>query len=92
MRRDMTTSLRACLAAEAWKRLYPEETRGGNAKSKVKKLPFEDFAKQSFKVGERYAKQALAIANHRRGGAAGRAHRLESRHCGKFTTMWTRNP
>ena len=25
---------------------------------------FEDFASQSFKVGERYAKQALAIANY----------------------------
>jgi hypothetical protein len=44
--------------------LFPEETRGGDVKAKGKKLPFEDFAKQSFKVNHLYAKQALAIANY----------------------------
>ena len=61
---DMTTSLRACLAAEAWKKLYPIEARGGNTRAKGKKLPFEEFAKQTFKVNHLYAKQALAILNH----------------------------
>ena len=60
----MTTSLRACLAAEAWKKLYPIEARGGNTRAKGKKLPFEEFAKQTFKVNHLYAKQALAILNH----------------------------
>ena len=65
MRRDMTTSLRACLAAEAWKRLFPDETRGGNQKkAKPQKQGFEDFAKTSFKVSKTYAGQALAILNH----------------------------
>jgi hypothetical protein len=64
MRRDLTTSERAVASAVAWKRLFPEETRGGNTKAKGKKLPFEDFAKQSFKVNHLYAKQALAIANY----------------------------
>jgi ParB-like chromosome segregation protein Spo0J len=69
MRRDMTSSLRACLAAESWKRLYPEGAPRsgrpikGESKSKIV-LTFEDFAKQSFKVSEAYAKQALAILNH----------------------------
>jgi hypothetical protein len=44
--------------------MFPEETRGGDVKAKGKKLPFEDFAKQSFKVNHLYAKQALAIANY----------------------------
>jgi hypothetical protein len=67
MRRDMTTSLRACLAAEAWKKLFPDQKHGGNRKTKSDqsaKMHFETFASQSFKVGERYAKQALAILNH----------------------------
>lgn len=64
MRRDMTTSERAVASAVAWKRLFPEETRGGNARAKVQKCTFELFAKQSFKIGERFAKQALAIANY----------------------------
>jgi len=64
MRRDLTTSERAVASAVAWKRLFPEETRGGNTKAKVQKCTFETFASQSFKVGERYAKQALAIANY----------------------------
>ena len=67
MRRDMTTSLRACLSAEAWKRLHPDQKHGGDRKSKKDqsaKLHFEEFARLSFKVGERYAKQALAILNH----------------------------
>jgi len=58
----MTSSLRACLAAESWKRLWPEENRGG--KAKPKKLCFELFAKQSFKVNTLYAEQALAILNY----------------------------
>ena len=64
MRRDMTTSLRACLAAEARKRLHPDETRGGNSKAKVKKLSFAEFAKNNFKVNQLSASQALAILNH----------------------------
>jgi hypothetical protein len=65
MRRDMTTSLRACLAAEAWKKLFPGEMRGGDrTKSKSPKVDFCDFAHQTFKVGKSYAKQALAILNH----------------------------
>ena len=64
MRRDMTSSLRACLAAESWKRLWPDENRGGNTKAKGQKYTFEAFAKNSFKVSEAYAKQALAILNH----------------------------
>jgi hypothetical protein len=70
MRRDMTTSLRACLAAEAWKKLFPEgnapgqgRKKEGQIKSKIG-LNFEEFAYSSFKVGKTYAKQALAIANH----------------------------
>ena len=63
MRRDMTSSLRACLAAESWKRLWPDENRGGNTKAKVKKLTFEEFAQSSFKVNQLYAEQALAILN-----------------------------
>lgn len=66
MRRDMDTSLRACLAAEAWKRLYPDETRGrpGKNKSKSGLISIEEFASSNFKVGSTYAKQALAILNH----------------------------
>jgi hypothetical protein len=70
MRRDMTTSLRACLAAEAWKKLFPEGAPnagkfGSHGKSKTgPTLDFETFAHQTFKVGKTYAKQALAIANH----------------------------
>jgi hypothetical protein len=67
MRRDMTTSLRACLAALAWKKLYPDQKQGGDRKNKKDqsaKLHFDEFARLSFKVGERNAKQALAIANH----------------------------
>jgi hypothetical protein len=70
MRRDMTTSERAVASAVAWKRLFPE---GAPNITRMKKdderkcknaLSFETFASQSFKVGERYAKQALAIANY----------------------------
>ena len=70
MRRDMTTSLRACLAAEGWKRLHPngkaDQNVGGRGKKTESKngLSFEDFAHSSFKVGKTYAKQALAILNH----------------------------
>jgi len=67
MRRDMTTSLRACLAAEAWKKLYPNQRHGGDRKGNKDQSPkvgFETFAHQTFKVGKTYAQQALAIANH----------------------------
>jgi len=68
MRRDMTSSLRACLAAEAWKMLYPDGApksgRPTKGESKSKNcLTFDDFAKDSFKVNHLYAKQALAILN-----------------------------
>jgi hypothetical protein len=62
----MTSSLRACLAAESWKRLWPEGNAPGQGRKKkgeeIKSkniLIFEDFAKQSFKVSETYAKQDL---------------------------------
>ncbi len=67
MRRDLTTSERAVASAVAWKRLWPEQGHGGDRKSNKNqsaKMHFETFASQSFKVGERYAKQALAIANY----------------------------
>ena len=50
-----------------WKRLYPGETRGGDrTEQKCKNaLLLEGFAKTKFKVGERYAKQALAILKQR---------------------------
>jgi hypothetical protein len=66
MRRDMTTSLRACLAAEAWKKLFPDENRGAHKKDGARspKVDFSTFAHQTFKVGKSYAKQALAILNH----------------------------
>ena len=72
MRRDMTTSLRACLAAEAWQKLKDTmpETRGGDqrpgAQSKNPNFgvfAFEQFAKERFKVGKTYARQALTILN-----------------------------
>ncbi len=61
----MTSSLRACLAAESWKRLWPEGKPTGRPGKEVKKFTcFEDFAKTSFKINELYAKQALAILNY----------------------------
>ena len=64
MRRDMTSSLRACLAAQSWKRLFPDGQQN-TGRSKAKNcLTFEDFAQSSFKVNHLYAKQALAILNH----------------------------
>lgn len=64
MRRDMTSSLRACLAAESWKRLWPDgQQKPGRSKDK-NILTFPEFALASFKVSETYAKQALAILNH----------------------------
>lgn len=64
MRRDMTTSERAVASAVAWKRLFPEETRGGNTKAKPRNQGFESFAKDNFKIGKDYAGRALAIANY----------------------------
>ena len=70
MRRDMTSSLRACLAAESWKRLRENNqvatNKGGRGNKTESKniLSFEEFAQSSFKVSSSYAKQALAILNH----------------------------
>lgn len=69
MRRDMTSSLRACLAAESWKRLWPDENRGRpSTENKSKITPkvglFTEFATTHFKVSKGYAEQALAILNH----------------------------
>lgn len=70
MRRDMTTSLRAALAAEAWKRLYPngkaDQNVGGRGKKTDPKngVSFETFADTNFKVKKHLAQQALAIANY----------------------------
>lgn len=64
MRRDLTTSERAVASAVAWKRLFPEETRGGNTKAKPRNQGFESFAKDNFKIGKDYAGRALAIANY----------------------------
>ena len=66
MRRDMTSSLRACLAAESWKRLWPDgKPTGRLGKNGYKNiLVYEDFAQSSFKVSPAYAKNALAILNH----------------------------
>ena len=60
MRRDMTTSLRACLAAEAWKKLYP---KGAPKTGKVRTdydLTYIDFAKRSFKATRDPAPPILA--------------------------------
>lgn len=64
MRRDLTISERAVAAAQAWKSLYPEETRGGNKKSKPMNHGFRDFAAKNFKAGINASEQALAIANY----------------------------
>lgn len=66
MRRDMTSSLRACLAAESWKKLYPKETRGGGDGGGAKGIEYTfcKWAAKHFKAGEISAKQALAILNH----------------------------
>jgi hypothetical protein len=68
MRRDMTSSLRACLAAESWKRLYPDGAPGKGKRTDLQPNPkigvtFPDFAMASFKVSKTYAEQALAILN-----------------------------
>lgn len=82
MRRDLTTSERAVASAVAWKRLFPEETRGGDVKAKGKKLPFEDFAKDNFKIGKDYAGRALATPiTHQSFGGAGRV-RCKADHWG----------
>lgn len=71
MRRDMTTSLRACLAAEAWKKLYPNQRNGGDRKSGKNQSTnrgtdqdYRGFARKTFKVAIHPAEQALAILNH----------------------------
>ncbi len=70
MRRDMPTSLRACLAAVAWKRLYPEgapkagRPKKGEESSQKSLVAFATFAAYNFKNNSQYAGQALAILNH----------------------------
>ena len=69
MRRDETTSKRACAAAEMWKRLYPEGApKSGRPKAGEVRgeshLTYEKFAKANFKAGMDTAKRALAILNH----------------------------
>lgn len=65
MRRDMNPSLRACAAAESWKRLWPDgKTNKKDGSQKVgNQSAFAKFAKDSFKVNSAYAEQALAILN-----------------------------
>ena len=49
-------------AAKDYEQDFPEQGHGGDRKSNKNQTPkigFETFASQSFKVGERYAKQAL---------------------------------
>jgi hypothetical protein len=72
MRRDMTSSLRACLAAESWKRLWPDGKPTVNDGSHAQKVgdakkaltAFEKHALTHYKVNAAYAGQALAILNH----------------------------
>lgn len=45
----------------------PTRMKNGDERKCKNALSLEDFASQSFKVGERYAKQALAIADFLRG-------------------------
>ena len=74
MRRDMTSSLRACLAAESWKRLYPDGNAPGQGRKKVGSAQMElthkswanyrEFAAACFKSPANSSEQALAILNH----------------------------
>ena len=69
IRRDLTTSHRACLAAEAWEKLKETmpETRGQfkdeSKKAKSCLFTFSQFAKDKFKINRLYAKQAQSILN-----------------------------
>ena len=64
-RRQLSKMQAACVAALAWKMLYPEHNRGGKRTkgSQTAKMQFDDFAAINHGVGERYAFQALAVAN-----------------------------
>ena len=75
MRRDETTSKRACAAAEMWKMLYPEGApKPGRPKKKGDKnkeesnhksmVSFSYFAKANFKTSQTHAERALAILNY----------------------------
>jgi len=72
MRRDETTSKRACAAAEMWKRLYPEGApKSGRPKDgdDEKVTPesgatYIKFAKDKFKATKHPSTQALAILNY----------------------------
>ena len=68
MRRDITSSLRACLAAESWKKLYPERIGPGRPKKgsgNSKEIGnYDEFAMKHFKVNSLYAQQAATIAVH----------------------------
>ena len=79
MRRDMTSSLRACLAAESWKRLWEEgslvKNKGGRGKKTDPQLvgqfadsgnfkDYREYAAKCYKSPIGQAEQALAILNH----------------------------
>jgi len=65
----MTSSLRACLAAESWKRLKEcgevATNKGGRGQKTDPKNgdSFSKYAKDKFKVASGLAEQALAISN-----------------------------
>lgn len=67
MRRDITSSGRACLVAASYKGFYPngENLGRGDSKSKVgKNFPTLEQIITKHKSNEKYAKQALAILNY----------------------------
>ena len=67
MRRDETTSKRACAAAEMWKRLYPDGAPTGaaaHAKNPRSGGSYIQFAKDKFKAAKHPSNQALAILNY----------------------------
>jgi hypothetical protein len=63
-RRQLSKMQAACVAALEWKMLHPGENRRRHVKGdESAKMHFHDFAAINHGVGERYAKQALAVAN-----------------------------
>lgn len=63
-RRQLSKMQSACIAALEWKILHPGENRRRHVKGdESAKMHFHDFAAINHGVGERYAKQALAVAN-----------------------------
>jgi hypothetical protein len=78
MRYSMNASQRACCAAQAWKKLYPDGNAPGQGRKQkgkivVNSIPsetkpgiavnFQQFAKDRFNVSPSYANQALALLN-----------------------------